>query len=927
MSCILGIYGILSIFNKSGFFLQLRNDFSSLILTHGVCLGIFYTIQKNRYISYLLFQFVFCILSIFIVSRTIISYKDLYFIQIICIILFTIVFNVVLSYASGIFHYFIILYALVTVYLFSFTVRLSIETSVSSFFFVLSVLAIITSLGRRISWRVIRGGVYLFEVAFCGALWSILAGAAIYLHNMNNTALPGEAKQPIFLLSVDEVSAFFQTSVRECLEFFYSFYSGSEKVILFVSFLIGALLVGLTWRGVGRGDARKGRWATILIFASSVVLFFTSNPLIGPVSQIKAIQQSYAQITEEFTRQRQLRSERGGISATKAEQGELYIIVLGESSNKRHWSAWGYVRNTTPWTMSLRQDKNTIFFENAYSSYCHTVPSLIKALTKSNQYNGITEFDAPSLMEVSRAAGFNVVWLSNQDKITLLDNPLTVLSLDANQTKFTTRSRFSSDADLFPLLDQTLASLDYTKNNLVILHTIGSHFDYSRRIPHGFQPEFPRKEEFLGNWARDGAFLDDVLDPYDRTVRFTDEFLRAVHERMEKTPAKVRLLCYAADHGEDVFGRRFHNAASFTYDMARIPMFIQFSPAYAEKYAVSVNMLRERRTAPFTLDLFYNAMLSLMAVHSVENDSQYDILSPNYAISWENAVTMKADKTLDSRFYATSEARLLRDDPLVVERENLKHLQKVCPDKLLAAIHCDALGAAQQVLTDGFRGLEVNINAPDMRIGHAPELVYDMALDEFLSRIDLNKVDILLLDMKNVRDEDIDSLLKNLNELDKYYNLKNRTIVESSFVTSNMKKISRYGWNTCYYLAVKRWSGDNYTFGLSSQFESIIKNMAQKDDQKLCALAHEISDAIRQQESKSFSFWGYAYPFVKKYVEPLLDDSITYNVFAIPGAEIMSSRNMHNFNSNPVMRDPRVRVILVSGDTNFVISDPSAPPA
>ena len=108
--------------------------------------------------------------------------------------------------------------------------------------------------------------------------------------------------------------------------------------------------------------------------------------------------------------------------------------------------------------------------------------------------------------------------------------------------------------------------------------------------------------------------------------------MRAVHERMEKTPAKVRLLCYAADHGEDVFGRRFHNAASFTYDMARIPMFIQFSPAYAEKYAASVNMLRERRTTPFTLDLFYNAMLSLMAVYSVENDSQYDILSPNYAI-------------------------------------------------------------------------------------------------------------------------------------------------------------------------------------------------------------------------------------------------------------------------------------------------------
>lgn len=158
VSCILWLYVILSIFNKSGFFLHLKNDFSSSILTHGICLGIFYTIQKNRYISSLLFQFVFCILSIFVVSRTNTLYAGLYFTQIIYIILFTITFNVILSCTSGIFHYFTIFYALITVYLFSFTVRLSIETSVSSFFFVLSVLAIITSLGRRISWRVIRGG-------------------------------------------------------------------------------------------------------------------------------------------------------------------------------------------------------------------------------------------------------------------------------------------------------------------------------------------------------------------------------------------------------------------------------------------------------------------------------------------------------------------------------------------------------------------------------------------------------------------------------------------------------------------------------------------------------------------------------------------------------------------------------------------------
>ncbi len=81
--------------------------------------------------------------------------------------------------------------------------------------------------------------------------------------------------------------------------------------------------------------------------------------------------------------------------------------------------------------------------------------------------------------------------------------------------------------------------------------------------------------------------------------------------------------------------------------------------------------------------------------------------------------------------------------------------------------------------------------------------------------------------------------------------------------------------------------------------------------------AQMIAKNIIDQKSKSFSFLGYAYKFVKKYVEPLLPQEITYNVFAVVGADIMSSNSMREFDKNPVMQDPRVRTVLVSGNTYF----------
>jgi heptose-I-phosphate ethanolaminephosphotransferase len=92
-----------------------------------------------------------------------------------------------------------------------------------------------------------------------------------------------------------------------------------------------------------------------------------------------------------------------GLVSKKSQKGELFMVVIGESSNKLHWSAYGYFRDTTPWALLQRQtNPNSIFFDNVYASFVHTVPSLMKALTASNQYNKRKDSTAESILQVAK---------------------------------------------------------------------------------------------------------------------------------------------------------------------------------------------------------------------------------------------------------------------------------------------------------------------------------------------------------------------------------------------------------------------------------------------------------------------------------------------------------------------------------------------
>ena len=65
------------------------------------------------------------------------------------------------------------------------------------------------------------------------------------------------------------------------------------------------------------------------------------------------------------------------------------ILVIGESSSRDYMKVYNpnFPYDDTPWQGNMRSDnKDFVFFDNAYSSYVQTVPTLERALSERNQY-------------------------------------------------------------------------------------------------------------------------------------------------------------------------------------------------------------------------------------------------------------------------------------------------------------------------------------------------------------------------------------------------------------------------------------------------------------------------------------------------------------------------------------------------------------
>lgn len=439
------------------------------------------------------------------------------------------------------------------------------------------------------------------------------------------------------LIHADTLMAIYQTNSAEAKSYLREYLSVSSILFIIIAILIIVTInFAMVYLPTFSFSALKNKYC-ILLFIAIILL---SNYLIRQNNDniywtiYKGTQEYVQQYTAFATNQKNRKHHEISFTVDNNSKEGVYFLVLGESQNRNHMSAYGYTRDTTPWLAEKRNDSSFILYDNAYSCHTHTVPVQTYALTSKNQYNTIKPEDALSLIEVAKAAGFHTVWLSNQVQYSTWDTPISVIASEADEQQWinknigeTTKTNYYDEK-----LVDCLKQITPKDKMLIIIHLMGNHGSYEDRYPNTYN-------KYNGENRK--------LDTYDNSILYNDDVMKKLYETAKAFP-HYQSLVYYADHADAVDQDLAHDSSQFVFPMTYIPFYMAFSPEYQHKHPNKIATLKAHHSDYFTNDLIFNVMLSIMGISLGDIDEpQNDISNKMYDNDGNRFTTLYGQKMLE----------------------------------------------------------------------------------------------------------------------------------------------------------------------------------------------------------------------------------------------------------------------------------------
>lgn len=307
----------------------------------------------------------------------------------------------------------------------------------------------------------------------------------------------------------------------------------------------------------------------------------------------------------------------------KDDKPHTILLVIGESESRDYMKAFNkeYKYNTTPWLDKMAQSKNFILFPNAFSIYANTVIAVSNALTEINQYNDKKFYESCSVVDIAHAAGYKVHWYSNQGHLGCADTPVTLIANTADVAKWTKQelNQVQYDESLLPYLDE----LDPEKNNFLIVHLKGNHFNFLNRFPESFT-----------KFGTPGKY--DLEVNYADSIAYTDYILEQIFNHA-KNKLNLQAMVYFSDHATVPDKRRSPNFEGLA--SVRIPFFTYFADEYIAQHQEVYDTLKKHENFYWTNDLAYELLCSILDIKSNHFDEANSLASEKFKYKREDLRT------------------------------------------------------------------------------------------------------------------------------------------------------------------------------------------------------------------------------------------------------------------------------------------------
>lgn len=313
---------------------------------------------------------------------------------------------------------------------------------------------------------------------------------------------------------------------------------------------------------------------------------------------------------------------------------QVYVLVIGETGRRDRWQLNGYQRPTNP---RLAQEANLVNFSDMISVTSSTFSSVPFMVSQHRlDEDGINE---KSVVSAFREAGFTTYWLSNQDPQGSVGS---MFSTEADHKAFYNPSDWRHqgpyDEVMLKPLQDILAKPE--ARQLIVLHTMGSHFDYAARYPDAFDVFKPSAKPAGSRSDSDFNSATELNNSYDNSIVYVDYFLDEVIKRLKATGAPAFML-YSADHGEDILGGdcpRFGHGLMDKYNL-EIASVAWYSDSYGARFPGKVASLRSHATQRLTEQSLTPTLIDAASITIDNLDLERSVVSdqlryhPRYVIT------------------------------------------------------------------------------------------------------------------------------------------------------------------------------------------------------------------------------------------------------------------------------------------------------
>lgn len=427
-------------------------------------------------------------------------------------------------------------------------------------------------------------------------------------------------------VTADSLIAVYQTNINEIGEFLKSTAPLYVYLIaIFALLLIFAFLLTTLKASYIKG-ASDGRKETISIVLAFLCIGFICNKTFHDSYFARIIRDSkgYLRSVQDYNAYRfDVNGKPKYIEAISSYPGdETFLVIIGESQNRKHMSAYGYSRDTTPWLAAQRANDNFVIMENGYACNTLTMLALSQALTEKSQYNHKALDKSYSLIDIAKAAGFKTYWISNQAQYGSYNTPITLIANCADE-KIWLNSDSSASSSYDEKVLPALSSINGKGKKVIFIHLYGNHWEYNHRYPHEKYGKFDNS-----NYA--GKVVDlQKLNAYDNSMYYNDCVTEKIFQ-YAKQNWNVSSIAYFSDHGEAVVSNNKHIPSKYEDDMGTVPVYFYFSDEYIKAHPAIVARTKKNKDIYFTNDMMYNALIDLWGIKTPYYNAKENFLSDEY---------------------------------------------------------------------------------------------------------------------------------------------------------------------------------------------------------------------------------------------------------------------------------------------------------